>query len=332
MKLFVTGSEGFIGSHLVEYLVKKGHKVTALVHYNSFNNKGWLEDIDISVKKKIKVIFGDVRDSDLLLKQTKNHDGIIHLAALIAIPYSYISPKSYLDTNIVGTQNILESSKQNNIKKVIITSTSEIYGRSRSFPIKETNQVDPRSPYSATKIAADQLSLSYYYSYGLPITIVRPFNTFGPRQSSRAVIPTIINQIIDGKRKIKLGNLNTMRNFNFIDDIVRGFELTIKTGKKTNGKIINLGSGFEISIKNLAKLIAEIEKQKIIIQKDPIRVRPRNSEVIRLVANNNVAKKLIGWSPKYNQKKSFIKALNKTIKWFKKNSRNSLNHSNEYII
>ncbi len=332
MKIFVTGSEGFIGSHLVEHLVKKGHRVTALVHYNSFGKKGWLENIDINLKKKIDIIFGDVRDGDLLLKQTKNHDGLIHLAALIAIPFSYYSPRSYVDTNIIGTYNVLEASKKNKIKKILITSTSEIYGRSKTFPIKEISFVDPRSPYSATKIASDQLSLSYHYSYNLPITIIRPFNTFGPRQSLRAVIPTIINQVISNKKQIKLGNLNTKRNFNFIGDIINGFELAIKSNKKTNGEIINLGSNYEISILKLTKLILKIVNKKIIIKQDKIRVRPVNSEVLRLAANNLKAKKLLNWSPNIKNDKTFIKALEITIRWFKQNKYNYLEQGNDYII
>ena len=332
MKIFVTGSEGFIGSHLVEHLVKKGHKVTALVHYNSFGRKGWIENINKPAQKKIKLCFGDVKDENLLKKQTKGHDGIIHLAALIAIPYSYDAPKSYIDTNLIGTYNVLEAAKSNKVKKLIVTSTSEIYGRSKKFPITEKNQVDPRSPYSASKIASDQLALSYYYSYKLPVTILRPFNTFGPRQSLRAVIPTIINQIIDNKKIVKLGNLDTKRNFNFIDDITNGFEIAIRSKNKTNGEIINLGSKYEISIKRLAYLILKIENKKISINSETKRVRPINSEVLRLTADNNKAKKMINWSPKIKNEKMFIKALKKTIEWYKKNKHNYLNQSNEYIV
>ncbi|MDC0454714.1 GDP-mannose 4,6-dehydratase [Candidatus Pelagibacter sp.] len=332
MKIFVTGAEGFIGSHLVEYLIKKNHKVTSLVHYNSFGNKGWLENINSIAKKKNNICFGDVRDQDLLKKQTEKHDAIIHLAALIAIPYSYEAPKSYIETNIIGTYNVLQVSKLNNIKKTIITSTSEIYGRSKKFPISEDAIVDPRSPYSATKIAADQLALSYYYSYKLPVTIIRPFNTFGPRQSLRAVIPTIINQIIDGKKIIKLGNLNTKRNYNFVEDIVRGFEMAVRSKINTNGQIINLGSNFEVSVKKLVELISKIENQKIEINSEKMRVRPKNSEVLRLTASNLKAKKLLNWSPKINNEKTFSKSLHKTIVWFKNNRLNYLKQSDEYII
>ena len=332
MKIFVTGSEGFIGSHLVEYLVKKKHSVTALVQYNSLGKKGWLEDLNKFTKKKIKICFGDIKDQRLLIQQSKNHDCIIHLAALISIPYSYEAPKSYIDTNIMGTYNILEATKLNKIKKLIVTSTSEIYGRSKIFPINEENQVDPRSPYSATKIAADQLSLSYFYSFQLPVTIIRPFNTFGPRQSQRAVIPTIINQVLANKKHINLGNLNTKRNFNYIDDIVRGFELATNLNKRTNGKIINLGSKFEISIKQLADLILMIKNKKIPIKSIDARVRPSNSEVIRLIANNRKAKSLINWSPNIDNKKKFIVSLKKTIHWFAKNHEHYSNQSDDYMI
>tara|TARA_B110000259_G_C14030045_1_gene406290 strand:- start:3258 stop:4256 length:999 start_codon:yes stop_codon:yes gene_type:complete len=332
MKIFVTGAEGFIGSHLVEHLINKGHEVTSLVQYNSFGSKGWLEDMNLVAKKKTHICYGDVRDQDLLTKQTKNHDSIIHLAALIAIPYSYESPKSYIDTNIIGTYNILQVSKLNNIKKTIITSTSEIYGRSKKFPITEETIVDPRSPYSATKIAADQLALSYYYTYKLPVTIIRPFNTFGPRQSLRAVIPTIINQVIEDKKIIKLGNLDTKRNYNFVEDIVRGFEFAARSGKNTNGEIINLGSSFEISVKKLVELILKIENKKIKIQSEKKRIRPKNSEVLRLTASNLKAKKLLNWSPEINNEKMFSLSLCKTIKWFKNNKRNYLKQSDEYII
>ena len=330
--IFITGAEGFIGSHLVEYLIKKKHKVTSLVQYNSFGRKGWLDNINDFAKRKNQICFGDVRDLNLLRNQTKNHDVIIHLAALIAIPYSYNAPKSYIETNIIGTYNVLEVAKLNNFKKIIITSTSEIYGRSKKFPISEDTIVDPRSPYSASKIAADQLALSYHYSYKLPITIIRPFNTFGPRQSLRAVIPTIINQIIDNKKIIKLGNLNTKRNYNFVEDVVRGFELASRSKSNTNGQIINLGSNLEVSVKKLVDLISKIEGKKIRIISEKTRIRPKNSEVLRLTASNIKAKKLLNWTPAVKSEKVFIEALNKTIKWFKHNKLNYLKQSDEYII
>ena len=318
-KILVTGSEGFIGSHLTEHLLSKKYEVTALVYYNSFESNGWLNNIEPKLLNKLNIVYGDLRDKNFLLKISKKHDAIMHLAALIAIPYSYSAPESYVQTNVLGTFNILEAAKANNIKKIIITSTSEIYGRSKKFPIKEDFPVDPRSPYSATKISADQIALSYYYSFNLPVTIIRPFNTVGPRQSQRAVIPTIINQFIDEKKDIKLGSLDTKRNFNSVYDIVRGFELSLKTKKNIAGQIINLGSTFEIKIKDIVKLVSKIEKRKINIVLDKKRIRPSQSEVFRLTASNKKAKQLLNWTPKINNLKQFEFFLKKTIEWFKKN-------------
>ena len=330
--ILITGSEGFIGSHLTEYLLQKQYRVTALVYYNSFESKGWLNNIDKKLFKKLKIVYGDVRDKSYLIKITKKYDAIIHLGALIAIPYSYIAPDSYVQTNILGTVNILEAAKINKVKKVIITSTSEIYGRSKKFPIKEYYPVDPRSPYSATKISADQIALSYFYSYNLPVTIIRPFNTIGPRQSQRAVIPTILNQFIDNKKVLKLGNLDTKRNFNSVFDIVRGFELSLKTKKNISGQIINLGSSFEIKIKDIVNLVSKIEKKKLLIFSEKKRIRPNNSEVLRLTACNKKAKKLLNWSPKVKNLKQFEIFLRHTIKWFRENRSLYSKNSSSYTI
>ncbi|MDA9814661.1 GDP-mannose 4,6-dehydratase [Candidatus Pelagibacter sp.] len=331
-KILITGSEGFIGSHLTEYLLQKKYKISALVYYNSFQSNGWLDNIEPKLFKKINIIYGDLRDKSFLIEISKKHDAIIHLGALIAIPYSYVAPDSYVQTNILGTLNILEAAKINNIKKIIITSTSEIYGRSKKFPIKEYYSVDPRSPYSATKISADQIALSYFYSYNLPVTIIRPFNTVGPRQSQRAVIPTIINQFIDNKKSLKLGSLDTRRNFNSVFDIVRGFELSLKTKKNIAGEVINLGSSFEIAIKDLVKLISKIEKKKLEIVSEKKRIRPNESEVLRLTASNIKAKKLLNWKPKINNLKQFELFLKYTIKWFKKNRSLYSKDSSKYTI
>ena len=331
-KIFVTGSEGFIGSHLTEYLLKKGYKVTSLVLYNSFGNNGWLNDVDNKLKKKLNIIYGDVRDKNFLINSSKSHDAIIHLGALIAIPYSYIAPESYVQTNINGAINILDAAKINKIKKIIFTSTSEIYGRSQKFPIKETAPVDPRSPYSATKISADQIALSYYYSFKTPVTIIRPFNTIGPRQSERAVLPTIINQFIDNKKIIKIGNQNTKRNLNSVFDIVRGFELALKTKKNISGEIINLGSEFELSIKDLINIISKIEKKKIRILTDKNRIRPINSEILRLTASNLKAKKFLKWTPEINNMKSFEKFIKVTLDWYKKNRSKYKFDSQKYSV
>ena len=331
-KILITGSEGFIGSHLTEYLLQKKYKISALVYYNSFQSNGWLDNIEPKLFKKINIIYGDLRDKSFLIEISKKHDAIIHLGALIAIPYSYVAPDSYVQTNILGTLNILEAAKINNIKKIIITSTSEIYGRSKKFPIKEYYSVDPRSPYSATKISADQIALSYFYSYNLPVTIIRPFNTVGPRQSQRAVIPTIINQFIDNKKSLKLGSLDTRRNFNSVFDIVRGFELSLKTKKNIAGEVINLGSSFEIAIKDLVKLISKIKKKKLEIVSEKKRIRPNESEVLRLTASNIKAKKLLNWKPKINNLKQFELFLKYTIKWFKKNRSLYSKDSSKYTI
>ncbi len=331
-KIYLSGSEGFIGSHLTEYLIKKNYKVTSLVLYNSFGKNGWLEDIDEKLKKNLNIIYGDVRDKNFLINSTKNHDAIIHLGALIAIPYSYLAPESYIQTNINGAINILDAAKINKIKKIIFTSTSEIYGRAKTFPIKENATVDPRSPYSASKISADQIALSYYYSFKSPVTIIRPFNTIGPRQSERAVLPTIINQFIDNKKSIKIGNQNTKRNLNSVFDIVRGFELALKTKKKISGEIINLGSEFELSIKDLINIVGKIEKKKVRIITDKKRLRPNNSEILRLTASNIKAKKFLNWKPKINNTKKFEIFIKDTIEWYKRNRSKYKYDSQKYSV
>ena len=265
MNILVTGACGFIGSHLVEKLVKENHNVRAFTFYNSRNSHGWLDNVDKEILKDLDLISGDIRDYDFLYQQTKKIDVIIHLAALIGIPYSYHAVKSYIDTNITGTYNVLNSAKINNVSKTIITSTSEVYGTAQRIPILENHPLNAQSPYAASKIAADQLALSFYKSYGLPLTIMRPFNTFGPRQSLRAVIPTIIAQTIDDKiNSIKLGNLNTTRDFCYVDDTINGFVQTIKNNK-IFGETINLGTGYEITIKKVVEMVSNITgiKKKI---------------------------------------------------------------------
>ncbi len=314
MKIFITGSEGFFGSHLTEFLVNKGYYVTALIQYNSFHNYGWLEELKNS-KKKTNFLFGDIRDSSFIFDATKNHDVIINLAALISIPYSYTSVKSYLDTNVIGIYNILEATKKNKIKQLIHTSTSEVYGTAMYSPIDEKHPLQPQSPYSASKIAADNLALSYFYSYNLPITILRPFNMFGPRQSTRAIIPTIITQVL--KRKtIELGNLNVSRDFNFAADIAEGYEKSIMN-KKTLGQVINLGSGLEIKIKELINIIKNISKKNFKIKTKSNRIRPKKSEVFRLIASNKKAAKILNWKPRFSNKTNLKRALITTYEWYK---------------
>ena len=260
-KIFITGSEGFIGSHLVELLVKKKFKVKALVQYNSFNSWGWLETLDKKILSKIEIILGDVRDLNEMIHNTKNQDAIIHLAALIGIPYSYVSPKNYIETNCVGTLNIMQAARINKVKKVIHTSTSEVYGTAKYVPMDENHPINAQSPYSASKISADHIAQSFYNSFNLPVVVLRPFNTFGPRQSLRAVIPTIIGQALN-EQKIKVGNLKPTRDFNYVEDIINGFYLTLKSkNRKIFGEVINLGTGYEVSIKNLLKIIQKITKR-----------------------------------------------------------------------
>jgi NAD dependent epimerase/dehydratase len=317
MKILVTGSEGFIGSHLVEKLVKNGHDLTCLVLYNSFNSWGWLDKIDTQIKKNIKVVTGDIRDEFFIKNLLKKKiDIIINLAALIGIPYSYRSPKSYFDTNSLGLINILNSAINSNVKKIIHTSTSEVYGTPKYVPIDEKHLVSAQSPYAASKIAADQVALSYNKSFNLPITILRPFNTFGPRQSLRAIIPTIITQIIrNNNRVLRLGSLHPTRDLTYIDDTTDAFLASIKKTKDI-GEIINIGSEFEISIGDLASKIFKIMGIKIKIKNDINRLRPKNSEIDRLISNSQKAKKILNWRSKRPKKLNFEIGLKKTIDWF----------------
>ena len=315
MKIFLTGADGFIGSHLAELLVKKGFNVKALTYYNSFNSWGWLDHINQKVRKDIEIITGDIRDEQLISNTIKKKiDVVINLAALIGIPYSYRAPKSYIDTNVYGLMNILNSARKSNIEKIIHTSTSEVYGNPVFIPITEEHPVSGQSPYAASKIAADQIALSYEKSFKLPITILRPFNTFGPRQSARAVITTIISQILK-QGKIELGSLFPTRDFTYVEDTAEAFIKSIKN-KKNIGEVINIGSGFEISIKDLVKKIAKLMGKSVSVSKSLRRVRPKKSEVLRLCASTKKAKKLINWSPKFTGKNGFNEGLKKTISWF----------------
>ena len=297
-------------------MLKKNYKGKALVYYNSFNSFGWIDKIDSKIKNKIEVISGDIRDINIIKSSLKNCQCVINLAALIGIPYSYFSPKSYYDTNVEGTLNILQAAKDLKVKKIIHTSTSEVYGTPEYLPIDETHRINAQSPYAASKVSADQLALSFYQSFSTPVSIIRPFNTFGPRQSARAIIPTIILQILSGKKKLKLGNLYSTRDLSFIDDTVDGFIAMIK--KNTFGETINLGTGYDVSIKKLVTLIAKAMSVKVEILIDEKRVRPKSSEVNRLRSNNKKAKKILNWKPKYLNEVGLLKGLSKTIDWFSK--------------
>lgn len=313
-KILVTGAEGFIGSHLTELLVKEGYDVRAMVQYNSFNNWGWIDTFDDEVKDKLDIFLGDVRDPNGVRKAMEGCDAVFHLAALIAIPYSYYSPDMYIDTNIKGTLNILQAARDLKTRRVLITSTSEVYGTAKYVPIDENHPYQGQSPYSASKIGADRLAESFYRSFNLPVTIVRPFNTFGPRQSARAVIPTIITQLLAGKEEIKLGSLTPTRDFNYVKDTARGF-LEIYKSDKTIGEEINIATQKEISIGELAnELIKQINpKAKIICEEE--RMRPEKSEVNRLLGSNEKIMKLTNWKPQY----SFEDGIKETIEFFKNN-------------
>ncbi len=314
-KILVTGADGFIGSHLVEALIREGYDVRALVLYNSFNSWGWLDTICEDYKKELDVVAGDIRDPFGVKKIMAGCDVVMNLAALISIPFSYQSPDTYIDTNIKGALNVLQAARELGIKKVIQTSTSEVYGTAQFVPITEEHPLQGQSPYSASKIGADQIAMSYFHSYETPVTIIRPFNTYGPRQSMRAVIPTIIGQIASGEKKIKLGSLAPTRDFNYVSDIVRGFILAAKSDRCI-GHTINLGSNFEVSIGETMQLISEIMKAPVETEQDDQRVRPENSEVERLWACNLKAKKILDWAPVYGGREGFIKGLEETIAWF----------------
>jgi dTDP-glucose 4,6-dehydratase len=330
-KILITGADGFIGSHLTETLVKQGYSVKAFVYYNSFNSWGWLDELDKNIRESIEVFSGDIRDPNGVRQAMKNCDTVLHLAALIAIPYSYHSPDTYIDTNVKGTLNIVQAAKDLNIKKVVHTSTSEVYGTAQFVPITEEHPLKGQSPYSASKIGADQIAYSFYASFKTPVTILRPFNTYGPRQSARAVVPTIITQIADGKKKIRLGSTTPTRDFNFVEDTVDGFISAMKSNS-TDGEVINIGSNFEVSIGNTAQIIADLMQQKIEWEVDEERIRPSNSEVERLWASNSKAKAILGWEPKYGGLDGFKKGLQKTIDWFIKKENLSKYKINIYNI
>ena len=321
-KIFISGATGFIGSHLAELCVQKGYSVIAFDRYNSNNDHGWLENSKF--KKDMKIVLGDIRDYDSVFKSMRGCDTVFHLAALIGIPYSYNSPLAYLKTNVEGTYNVLESGKNQSIDQLVITSTSEVYGSAQFTPINEKHPLVGQSPYSASKIAADQLALSYYKSFKTPVKILRPFNTYGPRQSLRAVIPTIISQCLK-ENNINLGNINPSRDFLYVEDTCKGF-LEIAKSKKLFGEVSNIGSGKEITIKNLAKLIMKISdtKKKVINEKK--RTRPKNSEVNRLICDNQKIIKCSKWKPKVRLEEG----IKRTLDWLKNSP--SLKKSDQYII
>lgn len=314
-KVLVTGADGFIGSHLTEELVRQGCDVRAFVLYNSFNSWGWLDYSPKEIRENLDVFSGDIRDPHGVKKAMEACDVVLHLASLVAIPYSYHSPDTYVETNIKGTLNVVQAARELDVEKVVQTSTSEVYGTALFVPITEDHPLQGQSPYSASKIGADQIALSFHKSFNTPVAIIRPFNTYGPRQSARAVIPTIITQIANGYRKIKLGSLHPTRDFNYIKDTVRGF-IAVAESEKSVGEVINIGSNYEVSIGETVQMIAEVMNQEIEIETDSDRLRPEKSEVERLWADNTKAEKLLGWKPLYGGREGFKKGLAETSLWF----------------
>ena len=314
-RVLVTGADGFIGSHLTEYLVELGATVRAFVYYNSFNSWGWLDESDARVKGSIDVFAGDIRDPHGVRTAMKDCNVVMHLAALVGIPYSYHSPDTYVDTNVKGTLNVVQAARDVGVERVVHTSTSEVYGTALSVPITESHPLQGQSPYSASKIAADWMAMSFFLSFGTPIGVIRPFNTYGPRQSTRAVIPTIITQIAAGARQIKLGALHPTRDFSYVRDTVRGF-VAVAECDAAVGQVINVGSNHEISIGETARLIADLMGRDVELTTDEQRLRPVGSEVNRLLADNTRACELAGWIPEYGGRDGLRRGLVETIEWF----------------
>lgn len=329
-KILVTGADGFIGSHLVETLVGRGHEVRAFVCYNSINSWGWLDKSSGEVRNKIEVFAGDIRDPHGVRTAMAGCDVVMHLAALIAIPYSYHSPDTYVDTNIKGTLNVVQAARDLDVAKVVHTSTSEVYGTATYVPIDEHHPLAGQSPYSASKIGADQIALSFERSFGTPVAVLRPFNTYGPRQSARAVIPTVISQLANGRR-VQLGALHPTRDFSYVLDTVEAF-ISVAECDATVGEVVNSGSGFEISIEDTARLIAEVMGKEIELACDPQRVRPEKSEVERLFASAERLRQFTGWTPAYGGREGFRRGLENTVAWFTSGDNLSAYKAHTYNI
>lgn len=331
-KIFVTGADGFIGSHLTEALIRNGYEVRALAYYNPFNTYGWLEGLPVRTREKIQISPGDIRDPHGVKELMKGCDTVFHLAALVGIPYSYQSPSSYIETNIKGTLNVMQAARELGLRKVIHISSSEVYGSAKFVPITEEHPLEGRSPYSASKIGAEQVALSFYYAFDVPMTVIRPFNTYGPKQSARAVIPTIITQIANNHSRIKLGAWQPTRDFTYVKDMVDGFIAVLESNSAV-GQIINIGSYYEISIGNLVQLIGEImKKTPVEIETDAVRLRPAKSEVLRLLADNTKIKQLTGWEPKYAGIEGLKRGLSETIEWFLESNNLKFYKSHEYNV
>lgn len=330
--ILVTGAEGFIGSHLVEELVAQGRRVRAMALYNSFGRYGWLDTIPAGTRNKIELVMGDVRDPFSVREAMRGMDAVMHLAALIAIPYSYVAPASYVDTNVMGTLNVVQAARDLGIKKVVHTSTSEVYGSAQIVPIPETHPLVGQSPYSASKIGADQMAYSYFCAFGTPVATARPFNTYGPRQSLRAVIPTVILQALSDTQKLSLGATSPTRDFNFVADTVAGM-IAILDSDNSVGETINIGSGFEISVSDTVKLIAELTGKSLEITTDTARIRPENSEVERLCCDARRLTALTGWKPTHSGIEGLRKGLQASIEWFDKDENKAHYHdASKYVV
>ncbi len=330
-RILVTGADGFIGSHLCEHLVTDGHAVRAFVYYNSIGTWGWLDTLPLDVQNELEVILGDVRDPFVVQSAVNGVDVVLHLAALIGIPYSYVAPQSYIDTNITGTLNVLEAVKTAGTERLVQTSTSEVYGSALFVPITEEHPLQGQSPYSASKIGADQLALSYYRSFGVPVTVMRPFNTYGPRQSARAVIPTIITQALAGAETINLGALSPTRDFNYVKDIARGFAM-MGASDAGLGEVINFGSNFEISIGQVVDSVASAVGRPLAAVTEEERVRPEHSEVDRLWADATRAHEMIGWKPDYGGLDGFQRGIDETVAWFADAENLARYRTDRYIV
>jgi NAD dependent epimerase/dehydratase len=331
VKYFVTGGDGFIGSWVSNELLKSGHQVTAYVLYNSFGTAGWLYPPDSAGETDLRIVPGDVRDADSLQSAIAGHDVVLHLAALIAIPYSYQAPRSYIETNVIGTMNVLEAARRAGVSRVVHTSTSEVYGSAQYVPIDEKHPLVGQSPYSASKIGADQIAHSYWSSFGVPVTTVRPFNTYGPRQSQRAFIPSVIVQMLSGAESISLGSLSPTRDLTFVTDTAEGFR-AVAEGTGGLGEVFNMGSGFEISMGEVVDMLSEISGRKVAVIEDPARVRPENSEVERLWSDSSKIETAFGWKPAHAGRDGLYRGLEKTYAWFRDNSNEAGYDAKRYVV
>ena len=328
-KVLVTGAGGFVGSHLTEMLVHSGHDVRAFVHYNSVGSWGWLDTSEIA--DAVEILSGDIRDPSCVRGAMQGCGSVLHLAALIGIPYSYCSPDSYVDTNVKGTLNVVQAARDLGVGHVVHTSTSEVYGTAQFVPITENHPLQGQSPYSASKIGADQIAFSYYASFGLPVTILRPFNTYGPRQSTRAIIPTVIAQIVDGSGRLRLGALHPTRDFNFVTDTAAAFVAALDS-EGGIGEVVNIGSDFEVSIGDTVRVIADVMEVEVEVETDDARIRPELSEVERLWASNEKARELLGWTPVYGGSNGFRRGIGETVAWFSEPLNQSGLRSDRYVV